>query len=401
MLKIYLRMKLLTLLPLSLIFLLGSTALAQPKKPVTINMLQGQKTEKDFKLSQIFDGVEFVKLETTNACVLPDPVNYSVGKKYIVAAGYTQIYLFDRKGKFLRTIGTKGEGPGEYLHLDDVLTDPEETYILANDIMRSQLLKYDFQGKLIGSINCKEKLGGIIQKVAIKSSSEIYVLMMDSHLEKKDHGLIRKLNSSLVQLSSWYPFSAQIVKRDKNDIAPSTFYLYNGVLWFRHFPSDTLYVEETGKLVPRYIFPAKKTSVQAPAASFDYNNFVGVMHATEIPGYLVLDATIAPGKFSTLIFNQSTNELFTLKKQQSCGSITKPMQRMINDLNGIQSYSLANKNGHACVALQILDLKKELSELCPRNLKIKNPGSRKELSDLVSKSDEGDNPILQIFHVKQ
>ena len=98
----------------------------QPKNDfITIDILDGLKTEKEFLLSKIIDDVEYVKLETTPECLLSS-ANYLVGKKYIVAVqshNPAQLYLFDRKGKFLRKIGAEGKGPLEYTSISTVVTD--------------------------------------------------------------------------------------------------------------------------------------------------------------------------------------------------------------------------------------------------------------------------------------
>jgi hypothetical protein len=66
-----------TLLSLSLLMLIHACSPKVPAGTTTINILDGLKTEKEFRLSEIVDGVEYVKLETTPECLL-SYANYRV-----------------------------------------------------------------------------------------------------------------------------------------------------------------------------------------------------------------------------------------------------------------------------------------------------------------------------------
>ena len=60
--------------------------------------------------------------------------------------------LFDRKGKFLTTIGEKGQGPGEYRTIYDVQIDEANNRIYMLPWSVGQLLVYDLQGNVLPSI---------------------------------------------------------------------------------------------------------------------------------------------------------------------------------------------------------------------------------------------------------
>lgn len=60
--------------------------------------------------------------------------------------------LFDRKGKFLTTIGAKGQGPGEYRTIYDAQIDEANNRIYLLPWTVGQLLVYDLQGNVLPSI---------------------------------------------------------------------------------------------------------------------------------------------------------------------------------------------------------------------------------------------------------
>ena len=68
------------------------------------------------KTSQFVDDIEFVPLEITDDCLLSNHLKtIVVTSKDIIVYDYEGCYRFDRSGKFLNKIGSRGQGPGEYM----------------------------------------------------------------------------------------------------------------------------------------------------------------------------------------------------------------------------------------------------------------------------------------------
>jgi hypothetical protein len=95
-------------------------------------------------LSEVAEDITFIPLETTDECLLGgiDAIRFS--KNYIIVidgSPYNQIYLFDRKGKFIRKIGSRGRGPCEYLYPYWAVTVNDELFVL--DAFLSVTFCYD------------------------------------------------------------------------------------------------------------------------------------------------------------------------------------------------------------------------------------------------------------------
>jgi hypothetical protein len=74
--------------------------------------------------------------------------------------------MFDKNGKYLRQIGSLGQGPGEYIYITDFCLDTinHEIYIL--DSPKHMLYKYNFDsGEFISSINIQHDKGHYSQYV--------------------------------------------------------------------------------------------------------------------------------------------------------------------------------------------------------------------------------------------
>ena len=82
--------------------------------------------------SDVFDKIEYIKLETTPDCLIESNSYVHLTDKYIVAFYHKSqsAYLFDRKtGKFIKQIGRMGQGPNEYNVLSVPIFDESESIL--------------------------------------------------------------------------------------------------------------------------------------------------------------------------------------------------------------------------------------------------------------------------------
>jgi hypothetical protein len=61
------------------------------------------------------------------------------------------LLVFDREGKYLMTIGSRGNGPGEYYTIDDFYIDEEKRQISIFDANYRRILFYDWNGAYTGN----------------------------------------------------------------------------------------------------------------------------------------------------------------------------------------------------------------------------------------------------------
>ena len=114
-------------------------------------------TENKLSLSEIVDSIEYVPLETTNLSIfgsmdkliVTDKGEYLIADKEITSA----LYLFDADGRFLKKIGNKGEGPEEYIGIEDVTYYDRNIFIW--DSRGRKILKYTMEGDVVCTYGCK------------------------------------------------------------------------------------------------------------------------------------------------------------------------------------------------------------------------------------------------------
>ena len=99
----------------------------------------------EIKLDEWAENVRFIPLETTDSVLLTGYIPQIVyHQDKLVAFNNDKIYLFNPEGKFIRIIGTKGEGPEEYLSAGNPKITPEGIRI---DDSSKWLKTYGWDGK--------------------------------------------------------------------------------------------------------------------------------------------------------------------------------------------------------------------------------------------------------------
>lgn len=109
--------------------------------------------------NKVFDvensGLKFryIPLELSDSSLIGDIDKIILTKDYIVVRSNDFIFLFDYKGDFIRRIGARGDGPGQYKSILDVSVDESERRIFLADYSSNKVLEYDFEGKYLKDYN--------------------------------------------------------------------------------------------------------------------------------------------------------------------------------------------------------------------------------------------------------
>jgi hypothetical protein len=116
----------------------------------TIRIPQRFSADNEIRLSEVIDSVWYLPLETNDSSIISyvDQVNEYKGNYIILDILSNKVLAFDKKGKFIRQIGHKGKGPGEYLHPTSFVVDTARDEIIVHDDHTSKIIHYDGQGNL-------------------------------------------------------------------------------------------------------------------------------------------------------------------------------------------------------------------------------------------------------------
>lgn len=104
-------------------------------------------------LSQLVDSFEVVQLENTDGALMKSGPT-TISNNYIGIHNFndTPYKLFNRKGKFIRDIGSFGQGPGEYQMLYDDQIDEKNDRIYLLPWTTRKILVYDLKGNYLNEI---------------------------------------------------------------------------------------------------------------------------------------------------------------------------------------------------------------------------------------------------------
>lgn len=218
-----------------LVFLFGVLFFASCKTPVkdgnleTINVAVN-KLEND---KVAFNNYNYIKLETTDDCLLENVVKAKITDKYIyLLSSYGgNIYKFTRQGSFIWKL-SKGEGVGELVFPTDFYLDVANGCLWVLDNYRVAK-KYSAEGKFIGEDKL-ETLSFLFEKAddeymlfdpnLTKSSSHYLKILKNAELTFS--GLPIKENTKVV---SFMPSNVFVKAASENEY------------YIQHMLSDTIY----------------------------------------------------------------------------------------------------------------------------------------------------------------
>ncbi|HTO15416.1 MAG TPA: 6-bladed beta-propeller [Edaphocola sp.] len=121
----------------------------------------------NIKTSKLISDIKFIPLETTDSILVGDisKIIRTKNEYLILDTQSKSIYAFDMNGKYLRTIGSNGKGPGEYLNPIDFIVDANEDYLFILDELK-KIVKTDMNGNLILEKNLPDDFR-IIDQIAM------------------------------------------------------------------------------------------------------------------------------------------------------------------------------------------------------------------------------------------
>lgn len=106
--------------------------------------------KQEVSLKELFSRMEVIPLETHDSCLIinAEKILFHKNKLYVFDPLRAALYVFDEEGNFIKQISRKGEGPGEYQIITDVLIDSSKENILFLSPY-GNILTYDTEGNFI------------------------------------------------------------------------------------------------------------------------------------------------------------------------------------------------------------------------------------------------------------
>ena len=350
------------------------------------------------ELKDIITSVNYIPLETNSKILIDELVD--IGNQYLrVTDNYLVLnsLLFNKSGKYIRTIGRQGNGPGEYLAIRDVTIDDEGKRVFIYDHWKHNVLCYSFDGNFQQSI--KDSMVTYQSGFSYVDKNKLLFYSAD----RLPHVIIKQLNMESKRTVNLLDsdFSSTLPGDKKFYFPPPPHwktYLYDSTVHFRiEFPanieeSDYIYTCKDDVLLPKYKLEMGDLKPKIPLPTLTARSPYGSVHVIgESSNYLFLRYIIIQKeavKWLNITYDKKHKIIYQIDPLNKNDKLTNLiLARMAIKDDSLFSYVFPYElNNESMNSLgQLFDLKNGLSD---------------ELSTIYKRLDENDNPIIVISKIK-
>lgn len=367
-----------------------------PEYPVTIGFEKGIETEREVLLSEIADSVRFIPLETSDKSLIRgiNEANILKTDKYFFVPWVETLFQYTTDGKFVRKIGSKGSGPGEFNWIAQIDID-EEKGLVFMQTTSLRINVYDMEsGKFLRSMKCPDIESGdfamlndttsvtFVRNTNGKRKTRLYIA------NAKGDTLNTFSRSDLFELNSQYSWMMS---------SPTDRYMfhYKDMVCCKDYYNDTLFTVTKDLLEPRYIFEMGKYSLPIESR-FEYLNGDGKRFQELAAPYLRYQA-IETESYLFMPYTNWAGEEARKRRLAMFDKKTRECYKVFGD--GFIKNDLGSELPIRPVAA--LDSKTLLAVWEMQNIykeAEKNPAIL-ELEQLKG-IDEDDNPVLMLVYLK-
>lgn len=356
---------------------------------------------RNFKLSEIVEEIEYIPLETKTECLI-GPGYYVIGKKVMIFTGTnpSHILLFNNHGKFIREIGKRGNGPGEYRSPGPVDLSKEENKIIFCAPFRPSLMEYNIDGSFIQKFN----IGSPIEMGPYYlDDNNIVVMQARPYQDSLNFPRIILINLQTKKHRTLLAIDHKRINNPEANIpCNNALFKTSTGIYFRDCTMNTLYRITQDRLVE-------------PAVSFSLdNNILPDYIYSEIsrPRSQIFSINILSnrifihgdyrGRFH-LVYDMNSETSFRLIKLKDCKGLTNYSYGIQNDIDGLMPFWNFNpvyeRDNTIASVIEVAELQELIELECfVSEIAKKNPFSMK-LNKILKGKTNSDNPVVRILHL--
>ncbi len=250
-------MKYLLLFSLFCLFCAGCTKQAQDQDLLlTVDFESCLKTERAMNISEIADTVEYLELKTPKDIIISRIWDVIQADGCWIVRSISGISKFSLKGEWIKQIGKKGQGPGEYLGVRGIDYDPARKEIILADAQ--QVLFYDLDGNYIRNVKITEDY---FYNIGV-SDTVLWTTALGLHQEKHQVHAFNYKKDTLVAFPNPH-YGIRVKNADAVYFSSSRwekeFYRYDGGLYLKNrMANDTVFRLSGAERIPHIAFDMGK-----------------------------------------------------------------------------------------------------------------------------------------------
>ena len=363
-------------------------------------------------LSDIVEDVEYVKLETTDDCLLAGTARVFITNDDIYTLNnYSDYKLlrFDRKtGKFISQIGSIGQGPKEMIQPCFVFAKDSLVYVTSTSM--DKIYVYTNENQFVRSVPfCKDRSSvedGVGQTISVIDHQ--YIVRHPGQLQAS-FNYNQYIAVDVIDMNSNRLFAM----RDTSDVYgimltldwdPVRWY-YKGNINFYNEPDRTVYAVTKDSIIPRYHFNLgdNKWPVMDGKLTKEFIKHIKFKSFRETEDYLYLYWNQSEkGYFAR--FNKKTETLDVQEQAKFWGGGWHlGVPGLKNDIDGcnrnIDFIRLMDEQS-SIVNMISASGKEDYIKVLKESQEVKFPEKRQQLLKLLEEMGEEDNQILAIYKLK-
>lgn len=345
---------------------------------------------KDIFLKDYVSSIEYIGLETTEESLIAEVSKIYFEDNNIIIFDYksSQVFFFDKEGKFLRKILKKGKAKDEYLAIATGLYDAINKQIIIYDNIQYKLLYYDVKGEFIRDIrqfndNC------IIRDLINLPNGDFLCYREDNASNEKYHSGLWRVNSLGEFVESYFEYNVilPLIYNDGNSsfqiLSDNKILLIDGVHGdLYQYDNNTV-----NRIVNYNIIDDKYKRNIGKKITDDNNAKCEVSYSKK--EYLL-----------SVWFDEKCNRFYTIHNRETTRT-TFVDKFLNNDMNTpfIMGYIIDNNSNDVITLSMDIDYLK--TAILENDLSAKQIQKMKELiSKFDKKENESTNYILELIHLK-
>lgn len=221
--------------------------------------------------------IRCIPLETSEESVIREIEKIYITDSLVIIFDWKDVSVFNQEGNFIRKIGKKGNGPGEYNYLNDIFFDNKSGLIYLRDRLKKMLV-YSLDGRLIDEKQTK---------IWFDSFCKIeggYWLYSRYNVENPHGYTLRLVDDDFNEVAGFFPQKAFFATLDVSNFIQDEFgnnyyiYPYSNIIYklSDHTPTPYLIINFGDKTMP-YDKIRSLPNSQAYESLLSQNTYLGAI----------------------------------------------------------------------------------------------------------------------------
>jgi len=368
------------------------------------------KNKRIVKLSEFANDVKLIQFENIPEAMFGNVENIEFTKDYIFIKFWMHPVLqFSREGKFIRDIGKKGKGPGEYNICMKMSIDEKNKRVYVHTGELSMIV-FNFEGEHIKTFSYPAL--GLERYLNLWSRDSMLVSYMEPFLGNQPFVFIEhnEKGDTLQTISNYIYWDNNDEFGSLSPFEEQNFtYRFKNKLHMKGCYNDTVYTyNENNKFVPKFLINLGKHKLPEDliyerkwkrsipenlcwTSVYETTDYIFIPYGYH---YDINKAESQKEEKGCILYNKKTKEGIAVEETKQGG--------FIDDFTGSPDFRpIATNDSTAIMLVSAIDMKQYLDSDIFKNQGVKFPEEKEKLIRLNKTLKEDDNHFLVIVKLKE